>query len=127
MSVDSDVVLLLTHQRIAATIGVPVTMLETSRLFRYPPDGQKPEPNQDQRAAVTFFIYLSDAFKTGEAAFPNRAISHRAHPGDAVYFGDQDVAKASDFRAIHEDLARTPGENAEKWVFSQRIRDGACA
>ncbi len=125
--VDSDVVLLLTRQRIAATVGVPVTTLETSRLFRYPPDGPKPEPHPDQRAAVTFLVYLSDAFTGGEAPFPNRDLSHRARPGDAVYFGDPDVAEASDPRAIHEDLARTLGENAEKWVFSQWMRDRACA
>jgi hypothetical protein len=125
--VDSDVVMLLTRQRIAATVGVPLTKLETSRLFRYPPDGSKPELHPDQRAAVTFLVYLSDAFKGGEAPFPNADLSHRARPGDAVYFGDPDVAEASDPRAIHEDLARTPGENAEKWVFSQWMHDRACA
>ncbi len=125
--VDSDVVLLLTRQRIAATVGVPVAALETSRLFRYGADGSKPEFHPDQRTAVTFLVYLSDAFKSGEAPFPNPSLSHRARPGDAVYFGDPDVAEASDPRAIHEDLARTPGENAEKWVFSQWMRDRACA
>jgi prolyl 4-hydroxylase len=130
---DSDVVVLLTRQRIAATIGVPVAALETSQILHYATgerfarhhdwlDPSLPEVAARGQRMVTFLIYLNDAFEGGETEFPHLDLRHRGRTGDALYFANVDAAGAPDPRALHAGLPPTRGE---KWVFSQWVRDQA--
>ena len=102
--VDSDVVLQLTRQRIAATLGVTVAGLIDSRLLRHAaaPDG----------GAVGFLVYLDDGADGGGARFAGQDVEHRSRAGDAFYSAAPDSDAA--------------GDGTGKWVFSQRFRDRAC-
>ena len=130
---DSDVVVLLTRQRIAATIGLPAAALETSQILHYATgeqfarhhdwlDPALPEVAARGQRIVTFLIYLNDAFEGGETEFPRVGLRHRGQVGDALYFANLDADGAPDPRTLHAGLPPTRGE---KWVFSQWVRNQA--
>jgi prolyl 4-hydroxylase len=134
---DSDVVVLLARQKIAAAIGVPVGALETSQILHYetgeefaahfdwldPADaGQAQEIAKDGQRIATFLIYLNDDFKDGETSFPRMGLSHRGRAGDALYFANIQADGSPDQRTLHAGLAPSSGQ---KWVFSQWVRNQA--
>lgn len=133
--VDCDMILLLTRRRIAETVGVPVTALESSQILHYDPgqvfarhydwlDPADPalanEIAQRGQRIITFLVYLNDDFSGGETQFPMLDVSHRGGLGDALYFGNIGVDGAPDRRTLHAGATPTQGE---KWVFSQWIRN----
>ena len=135
--IDCDVVVHLTRARIAATIGAPTSVLESSQILNYQvgeqfsPHHDFLDPSDPAHAAdilargqriVTFLVYLNDAFDGGDTAFPRLDLRHRGGAGDALYFGNLDPAGGVDRRTLHAGLAPTRGE---KWVFSQWIRNMA--
>jgi prolyl 4-hydroxylase len=128
-----DVVVLLTRQRIAATIGVPVGALENSQVLHYDVgeqfarhfdylDPTLPEVAERGQRIVTFLIYLNGGFDGGETDFPRLGLRHKGAAGDALYFGNLDAAGAPDPRTLHAGLPPTRGE---KWLFSQWVRNRA--
>jgi prolyl 4-hydroxylase len=131
--VDTDLVVLLTRQRIASAIGVPVQALETSQILHYRP-GQQFAPHYDYldpalpdvrvngQRIVTFLIYLNDDFRDGETAFPRLGLQHRGAAGDALYFANLDRAGLPDPQTLHAGLPPAAGE---KWVYSQWVRNRA--
>jgi prolyl 4-hydroxylase len=134
-----DLVVLLVRARIAATIGFPVTSFEPTQVFRYEtgqqfarhhdylnPDlaGHAAEIARRGQRAVTFLIYLNDAFDAGETHFPLIGVRRRCPTGGALYFGNVDTTGVPDPRTLHEGSAPTRGE---KWLLSQWIRIQAVA
>ena len=134
---DVDLILLLVRARIAATIGFPVTAFEPTQVLHYE-TGQRfarhydyLDPNlpghaadiaQRGQRAITFLVYLNDAFGAGETHFPLAQVRHRCASGGALYFGNVDTTGAPDPRTLHEGVAPTRGE---KWLLSQWIRNRA--
>ena len=133
--VDCDLIVHLTRARIAATIGVPAQVLESSQILNYQvgeafaPHHDFLDPANSAHAAdiiargqriVTFLVYLNDDFDGAETAFPRLGLNHRGKTGDALYFSNLDGAGGVDRRTLHAGLAPTRGE---KWVFSQWIRN----
>ena len=129
-----DLVVLLIRARIAATIGFPVTAFEPTQVLHYEvgqrfarhhdyldPNlpGHAAEIGRRGQRAVTFLIYLNDAFDAGETHFPMLKLSRRCPTGGALYFGNVDTTGAPDPRTLHEGAAPTRGE---KWLLSQWIR-----
>jgi prolyl 4-hydroxylase len=130
---ECDVVVLLTRQRMAATIGVPLTALEPSQILHYATgeqfalhhdylDPALPQVAEHGQRIVTFLVYLNDGFEGGETDFPQLGLRHRGQPGDALYFGNLDANGSPDPRTIHAGLPPTRGC---KWLLSQWIRDRA--
>lgn len=132
---DLDLVVLLVRARIAASIGVPVVVLEPPQVLHYDVGEQFArhhdylDPRQPGHAAqiaahgqriVTFLIYLNAAYEGGETDFPLIGLRHRGGPGDALYFGNIDPDRVPDPRTLHTGLAPTQGE---KWLLSQWVRD----
>ena len=131
--VETDVVVLLTRSRIAATIGVPPQALETSQILNYQPgeqfarhldalDPALAEVAANGQRIVTFLVYLSDDFRDGETDFPRLGLRHRGATGDALYFANLDAGGLPDRRTLHAGL---PPSHGEKWVFSQWVRNRA--
>jgi prolyl 4-hydroxylase len=134
-----DLVVLLIRARIAATIGFPVTAFEPTQVLRYE-TGQRFARHHDYldpklaghaaeiarrgQRAVTFLIYLNDAFEAGDTHFPMIGVRRRCPTGGALYFGNVDTAGVPDPRTLHEGTAPTRGE---KWLLSQWIRIQAVA
>jgi prolyl 4-hydroxylase len=134
---DSDVVVLLTRQKIAAAIGVPVGALETSQILHYetgeefaahfdwldPMDvGQALEIARDGQRIATFLLYLNDDFEGGATSFPRLGLSHRGRAGDALYFANIQADGSPDQRTLH---VGTAPSSSQKWVFSQWVRNQA--
>jgi len=130
-----DLVVVLVRARIAATIGVPVPVLETPQVLhyevgeRYARHHDYFDPRQPGHAAqiasggqriVTFLVYLNAAYEGGETDFPLIGLRHRGAPGDALYFGNVEAGGAPDPRTLHAGLAPSQGE---KWLLSQWVRD----
>ena len=130
---NSDVVMLLTRARIAATIGAPVGALENSQVLHYA-TGQRftrhvdyldpalPDVAERGQRIVTFLIYLNGDFDGGETDFPRLSIRYKGGPGDALYFANLDPAGAPDPRTLHAGL---PPTRHAKWLFSQWVRNRA--
>jgi hypothetical protein len=132
---DLDLVVLLVRARIAATVDIPVAVLETPQVLhydvgeRYVRHHDYFDPLQPSHAAqiaaggqriVTFLVYLNEAYEGGATDFPLIGLRHRGGSGDALYFGNVDPGGAPDPRTLHAGLAPTKGE---KWLLSQWIRD----
>jgi len=129
-----DPVVLLIRARIAATIGFPATAFEPTQVLHYE-FGQRFARHHDYldpslpghaaeiarrgQRAVTFLIYLNDAFDAGETHFPLIGVRRRCPTGGALYFGNVDTTGVPDPRTLHEGSAPTRGE---KWLLSQWIR-----
>ncbi|MHB8286545.1 MAG: 2OG-Fe(II) oxygenase [Caulobacteraceae bacterium] len=133
--VQSDLVTLLVQAKIAATLGIPMQMMEPVQVLHYK-TGQEFSPHVDhldvtvpgyaadvalrgQRIA-TFLLYLNDDFEGGETHFPKIGLTHRGRRGDAMYFANIDVATRPDPLTLHAGLPPTAGE---KWLLSQWMRD----
>jgi prolyl 4-hydroxylase len=129
-----DLVVLLTRQRIAKTINVPVGALENTQILHYA-QGQRfaphfdfldpglPEVAERGQRMVTVLVYLNDDFTGGETDFPRMGLRHRGAAGDALIFANLDPATgAGDRRTLHAGLPPTQGE---KWLLSQWVRNRA--
>ncbi len=133
---DLDLPLLLIRERIASTMGVPVSHLERTSVFRYLPgqtfgphfDFLMPSPQLNAEIAelgqrpLTFLVYLNDAFEAGETHFLRLDRKLKPPRGGALFFRNVDDAGAPDERTEHEGAPPTSGE---KWLLSQFIRDKA--
>lgn len=134
-ALDTDLVLQLTHARIAAAIGAPVMHQEPTNILHYTP-GQQYRPHFDfldpgeahfQRElqafgqrTVTFLIYLNDDYEGGETAFPRLDWSFKGRAGDALMFWNVTRDGRPDPMTLH---AGTPPARGEKWLFSKWVRD----
>lgn len=133
---DTDLVVQLTHARIANAIGVPVAQQEPTNVLHYEP-GQEYKPHFDfidpgvahfaqevQRLGqrtVTFLIYLNDDYEGGATAFPRLDWSFKGKKGDALAFWNVTDGRP-DPLTLH---AGTPTTNGVKWLFSKWVRDRA--
>jgi prolyl 4-hydroxylase len=130
----TDMILMLLRERIAATTRMAKVSLETSSILHYAP-GESFEPHFDfldpavpayardirangQRVA-TFLIYLNEDYEGGETDFPDLGWRHKGRKGDALLFWNVMTSGAPDIRARHAGLPPTSGE---KWLFSQWLR-----
>lgn len=132
---DSDLVLQLTHARIAAAIKLPVMQQEPTNILHYMP-GQEYKPHFDfldpgvahfarelQRVGqriVTFLIYLNDEYEGGETAFLRLGWRFKGKAGDALMFWNVTPDGKPDPLTLH---AGAPTIAGEKWLFSKWVRD----
>jgi prolyl 4-hydroxylase len=130
---DIDVPMLLVRERIAATVGVPVSHLESLAVFHYVP-GQRFASHVDYLSPVrdradiaangqrpyTFLVYLNDAFEAGETHFIDLGRKLRGKMGEALFWRNVTDAGEPDLRTTHEGMSPTRGE---KWLLSVFIRD----
>lgn len=134
---ETDVVLQLVAQKIAAAVDLPISFQESTNILHYAP-GQQYAPHFDfldvanpvfasqlatlgQRVA-TCLVYLNDDYDGGETSFPALHWRFKGAPGDALIFRNVDAQGAPDQRTLHAGLAPTRGE---KWLLSKWIRDRA--
>ncbi len=133
--VNSDLVLSLIRDRIAAAIGVATRFFEVTKLLRYEP-GQhfslhadfletntpalKQEVALHGQRVTTFLAYLNDDYAGGETEFPRIGLRHKGGRGDALEFANVDESGAPDYRTVHAGLPPTSGV---KWLLSQWVRD----
>ena len=130
----SDLILMLLRERIAATSGLALESLEASSVLHYAP-GQQFAPHVDyldpavpgyvkdlaengQRIA-TFLVYLNEDYEGGETEFCELGIRHKGRKGDALLFWNVTPEGALDTRTRHAGLPTTQGE---KWLLSQWLR-----
>jgi hypothetical protein len=132
---NSDLVLLLVRERIAALTKLPTIAMEPPRVFHYAL-GEQIKPHFDRCGdevegygletgyrgdrIVTFLLYLNDDFDGGELDFPRAGFRCKGAKGDAVYFAHVDTVGKQDPLSLHAGLTITRGE---KWVLSQWIHD----
>jgi len=132
---NTDVVLLLVRERIAALTKLPTVAMEPPRIFHYAL-GEQIKPHYDRcndavtgygregaylgDRIVTFLLYLNDGFVGGDLDFPKAGFRCKGAKGDAVYFAHVDGAGKPDPLSLHAGLVITAGE---KWVLSQWIHD----
>jgi predicted 2-oxoglutarate/Fe(II)-dependent dioxygenase YbiX len=132
---DTDLVLQLTHARIAMALGLPVVQQEPTNILHYEP-GQEYRPHFDfldpgvahfhrelaqigQRVA-TFLIYLNDDFEGGETEFLRLNWRYKGKAGDALLFWNVAEDGRPDPQTLHAGTAPTAGE---KWLFSKWVRN----
>jgi hypothetical protein len=131
---NTDVVVLLVRERIAALTRLPVAAMEPPRIFHYAL-GEDIKPHYDtlriegagyERGGyegdrvATLILYLNDDFEGGELDFPKAGFRDKGRKGDALYFAHVDTTGRPDRLSLHGGLPITRGE---KWVFSQWIHD----
>ncbi|MCA8885326.1 MAG: 2OG-Fe(II) oxygenase [Hyphomonadaceae bacterium] len=132
--IDTDLVLQITHARIAAAIGQPVLHQEPTNILHYTP-GQEYRPHFDfidpgvahfarelqtvGQRTTTFLIYLNDDYDGGATAFPRLDWSFKGRAGDALAFWNITEGKP-DPLTLH---AGTPTTKGVKWLFSKWVRD----
>jgi hypothetical protein len=131
---NTDVVLLLVRERIAAITKLPTPQMEPPRIFHYAL-GEQIKPHYDRLSdgagyghggrylgdrIATFLLYLNDDFEGGELDFPKVGFKCKGAKGDAVYFAHVDASGAPDPLSLHAGLVITAGE---KWILSQWIHD----
>jgi hypothetical protein len=133
--INSDLVLLLVRERVAALTRLPVEAMEPPRVFHYAL-GEHIKPHYDRLSdgpggigevqaykgdrIATFLLYLNDDYDGGELDFPKVGLSHKGKTGDALYFTHVDAAGKPDRLSLHAGL---PITRNEKWVLSQWIHD----
>jgi len=134
--IDTDLVIQLTHARIAAAINAPVAHQEPTNILHYAP-GQEYRPHFDfidpgvahfarelqtvGQRTVTFLIYLNDDYEGGATTFPRLDWSFKGKAGDALAFWNVTDGKP-DQRTLH---AGRPTTDGVKWLFSKWVRDRA--
>jgi prolyl 4-hydroxylase len=131
--VEIDLLMLLIRERVANTLGVPVSHLENLAVFHYVPsqrfgthvDYLSPTRDRADIAAkgqrpYTFLVYLNDDFDGGETHFIDLGRKLRGGVGEALCFRNVDESGAPDLRTTHEGVSPTSGE---KWLLSIFIRD----
>jgi hypothetical protein len=132
---NTDLVLLLVRERIAAVTKLPTVAMEPPRVFHYAL-GEEIKAHYDRCGdnvtgygkeggylgdrIVTLLLYLNDDFDGGELDFPKVGFKVKGAKGDAVYFAHIDAAGRADPLSLHAGLKIRRGE---KWVFSQWIHD----
>ena len=135
--VNTDLVLSLIRDRIAAAIGVATEFFEITKLLHYEP-GQHfslhadflelntpalvQEVEQHGQRVMTFLAYLNDDFEGGETDFPRIGLRHKGRRGDALLFSNVDESGAPDYQTVHAGL---PPASGVKWLLSQWVRDRA--
>ena len=135
--VNTDLVLSLIRDRIAAAIGVTTEFFEITKLLHYEP-GQHfslhadflelntpalvQEVEQHGQRVMTFLAYLNDDFEGGETDFPRIGLRHKGRRGDALLFSNVDESGAPDYHTVHAGL---PPASGVKWLLSQWVRDRA--
>lgn len=133
--VETDLVLEMIRQRIAAAIHSPTANFEVPQVLRYLV-GQEFKPHYDYldtaseafRAEVarngqpvaTVLVYLNEDFEGGETDFPQVGFRYRCRTGDALVFSNVDPVGQQEPAALHAGVPPTKGE---KWVLSQWVRD----
>lgn len=128
----ADVVLILLHARMSATINLPPQLFGFPNLLHYTPGQEFTEhydffefgaesapggPRRVQRIA-TMLIYLNEDFEGGETDFPKIGFRYKGKTGDALMFANVDTAGKPDYQTLHAGLPPTRGE---KWLLSQWI------
>ncbi|HVT36546.1 MAG TPA: 2OG-Fe(II) oxygenase [Nevskiaceae bacterium] len=131
---DTDLVMLLTQERIAAITGVPREVMEPPRVLQYrageefalhhdfldPQDpALKDELQRNGQRIVSFLLYLNDDYEGGETDFPVARLRHKGRKGDALYFANITDGDVPDHRTLHAGLPPTRGA---KWLLSQWMR-----
>ena len=132
--IDTDLVIQLTHARIAAAIGQPASHQEPTNILHYTP-GQEYRPHFDfidpgvahfsrelqavGQRTTTFLIYLNDDYDGGATTFPRLDWSFKGRAGDALVFWNVTNGKP-DPLTLH---AGTPTSSGIKWLFSKWVRD----
>ncbi|MBN8605696.1 MAG: 2OG-Fe(II) oxygenase [Caulobacterales bacterium] len=132
---DSDLVLELTHARIAAALGAPASHQEPTNILHYEV-GEEYKPHFDfidpgearfqqelQRIGqrtVTFLVYLNDDYEGGATAFPRLDWSFKGQAGDALIFCNMLPDGRPDKQTLHAGTAPTRGV---KWLLSKWVRD----
>jgi prolyl 4-hydroxylase len=128
-----DIPMLLLRERVANTIGAPVSHLENLSVFHYLP-GQRFTTHVDyltptrDRADIaakgqrpyTFLVYLNDAFDAGETHFIDLGLKLRGKAGEALFWRNLTEGGEPDLRTTHEGHSPTRGE---KWLLSVFVRD----
>lgn len=131
---NTDLVVQLVREKIAATTGLPPPVMEPPRIFHYAL-GQDIKPHFDRAGdgvkgygdsgylgdrIVTFLLYLNDGYEGGELSFPKTGFQCKGAKGDGIYFAHVDASGKQDPLSLHAGLVITRGE---KWVMSQWIHD----
>ncbi len=134
--VDTDVVMVLTQERLARGSGLMVHQQEAPHVLSYDP-GQEYKAHFDfmnpgvpafqkqlaimgQRVA-TCLTWLNEDYEGGETAFPKIDWKHRGRVGDAMLFLNvRTTDKQPDPMTLHAGLPVTRGR---KWLLSQWVRD----
>ncbi|MEQ1818531.1 MAG: 2OG-Fe(II) oxygenase [Terricaulis sp.] len=132
--IDTDLVIQLTHARIAAAIGQPASHQEPTNILHYAP-GQEYRPHFDfidpgvahfarelqtvGQRTTTFLIYLNDDYEGGATTFPRLDWSFKGQAGDALAFWNLTDGRP-DPLTLH---AGTPTSSGMKWLFSKWVRD----
>ncbi|MFI4933785.1 MAG: prolyl hydroxylase family protein [Caulobacterales bacterium] len=132
---NTDLVLVLVREKIAALTKLPTVAMEPPRIFHYAL-GERIKPHYDRCGdgdegygrqggylgdrIVTFLLYLNDGFEGGELEFPKVGFRCKGAKGDAVYFAHVDPSGKPEPLSLHAGLTITAGE---KWVLSQWIHD----
>ena len=127
---NADVVVHAVRARIAAALSVDVRRLENTQVLHYAPEQQfaphvdylddaHPDVVARGQRALTFLVYLNDAYAGGETAFPRLGLAFKGAPGDALAFDNVDADGRGDPRTLHTGTAPLSGE---KWLLSQWVR-----
>ncbi|MFT3728707.1 MAG: 2OG-Fe(II) oxygenase [Terricaulis sp.] len=135
--VDTDLVLQLTHARIANAMGLDVRQQEPTNILHYDIGQQYKlhfdyldpgeahfarELQQMGQRIATFLIYLNDDYEGGETSFPRLDWSFKGRAGDALIFWNVTPDGKPDKQTLHAGTAPTSGT---KWLFSKWVRDRA--
>lgn len=134
--VTTDVVIVLTQEKLARASGLIVQQQEAPHVLSYE-QGQEYKAHYDflvpgqpafehvlasmgQRVA-TCLTWLNDDYDGGETDFPKAKFRHRGKIGDAMLFSNvrNDTMKP-DPMSLHAGLPPTRGR---KWILSQWVRD----
>jgi len=131
---DSDLILTLIRNRVAAVTGLPVAAMEPPRVFHYAL-GQDIKPHYDRLndgvadyarsgykgdRIATFLLYLNDNFDGGELEFPLVGKRFKGKAGDGLYFAHVNQDGTRERLSLHAGL---PIRRGEKYVLSQWIHD----
>jgi predicted 2-oxoglutarate/Fe(II)-dependent dioxygenase YbiX len=135
-TIEPDLVLQLTCQRIAAAIGAPLRHQEPTNVLRYAV-GQEYRPHFDFIVAedeaafsgelnlvgqrlCTVLVYLNEDYEGGETAFPRLNWRYKGKTGDALVFWNLSAEGQPERASLHAGLPVTRGE---KWLLSKWVRE----
>lgn len=133
---DSDVVLELINNRLAAAAGMPTENAEGLGVLHYAP-GERYKPhvdyipdtpaNADHLAARgqrvrTLLVYLNQGFEGGATEFPHLELAFKPPRGSALVFDSVKPDGSVDPMTLHTGAPTTRGD---KWVISKWFRTKA--
>lgn len=131
----SGLPLIALRQKIAATIGMPVSHFEPTNLLHYAPGEQytyhfdsfaRHEANfipgfgEYGQRRMTVLIYLNDAYDEGYTSFARLNWQFRGQVGDALFWRNTNQAGDVHPNTLHAGL---PPKGGSKWVLSQWVRE----